>query len=499
MRMTRVSTIRGKAVIISFDCVNATLLDQWTANGRLPNLARLRSSGSVARVSCKSVSIEADWYSFYTGRQPSEHGHCSYDEIVPGTYRSRMTTEPRVVCKPFWETLSHEGARIIALNPVHAAPSPIPNGIIITDWLVHDAGHYGTVASYPPEFAAQLCLRYPADPVNPNDWGHSANANPRRLLAAKSETLRRKTELLSELLRSRDWDVCYVGFDECHEMSHLFWHLHDASHPRHGAVRSNPNPIAAMLMEMDGAVGRLVADIDEDCTILVVSIGGIAPNYHWSHLVDTILRRLDNPVDRSGGAYKALRTLWNQVPHPVQKSLFGLRHHFREKLMERDRRRRRAFALPLNERAGAVRINLAGREPNGLVAPGAEYDALCQDLTEAFKALVCAQTGAPLIRSVVKTHDVLDGPYLDLLPDLMIEWNVDHPIVTATSPRTGEIRRQYTDARTGHHINDGFLLISGAGAERRELSGPVDLADIAKAVVAHVRSPQASFGARMLI
>ena len=117
-------TVGGKALVISLDCVNAALLDQWTATGQLPHLARLRSRGAAARVTCKSVSIEADWHTFYTGRQPSEHGHCSYDEIIPGTYRSRLTTAPRVVCKPFWEALSQEGASVIALNPVHAAPCP---------------------------------------------------------------------------------------------------------------------------------------------------------------------------------------------------------------------------------------------------------------------------------------------------------------------------------------------------------------------------------------
>jgi predicted AlkP superfamily phosphohydrolase/phosphomutase len=190
-----------------------------------------------------------------------------------------------------------------------------------------------------------------------------------------------------------------------------------------------------------------------------------------------------------------MRALWNRIPHTAQRSFFDLRHHVREKMLERDRRKRRAFALPINERAGAVRINLAGREPNGIVAPGNEYDSVCQDLSEAFKALTCIQTGAPLMRSIVKTRDVLDGPFIDLLPDLMIEWNIDRPIMVATSPRTGEIARELIDARTGHHINDGFILVTGAGTRRGQMLGAVDLADIAKAVVAHVRSGDAPFGA----
>ena len=38
--------VSGKAFVISLDCVNAELLDKWTASGRLPNLARLRKAAS---------------------------------------------------------------------------------------------------------------------------------------------------------------------------------------------------------------------------------------------------------------------------------------------------------------------------------------------------------------------------------------------------------------------------------------------------------------------
>ena len=184
-------------------------------------------SGVVARVACRSVSIEADWHTFYTGRQPSEHGHCSYDEIIPGTYRSRMTTAPRTVYKPFWETLSQEGAQVIAFNPVHAAPSPVANGIVITDWLVHDAGHYGSrrATHRSSLLSCSLAIQgirsirttgaIPPMPIRTP----SRRQNARHCAAS--------WRFLTELLQSRAWDVCYVGFDECHEMSHLFWHIHD--------------------------------------------------------------------------------------------------------------------------------------------------------------------------------------------------------------------------------------------------------------------------------
>lgn len=486
----------AKTLVVSLDCVNADLLDRWSREGRLPTLNRLRETSATARVRAKSISVESDWNTFYAGRQPAEHGHVSYDEIIPGTYRSAITTGCRSQFEPFWQTVSQNGGRAVVLNPVHSFANPNTNGIVITDWLIHDAGHYFPIASHPTRIADDILRRYPDDPVNANDWGHSPNADPRRLLAGKRETLRRKVEFITGLLRDESWDIAYVGLDECHEMGHLFWHLHDPGHPRAADVSESGSfdPIAEILTDMDKQLGVLTELAPENCTIVVLSIGGIGPNYHWSHLVDTILARLDNPQDRSGSGYTALRRLWNSIPHSVQKPLHSVRHSVREALLQRRRRRSRAFALPINERAGGIRLNVAGREPSGFIEPGSAYDTACQDLISAFRELACAKTGAPLVKSIEKTTDIQAGPYLDLMPDLIIEWNTDQPISTAVSERTGRISRNFTDARTGHHLNDGFLLYSHGQPGPPSLSEPVDLADIGKAIVARHSDPAAAFG-----
>lgn len=474
----------SRTVVISVDCVNAALLDQWSADGRLPNLSRLRARGSVSRLHALSSSVEGDWHIFYSGRQVSEHGHTGYDEIVPGTYRSAITVAPRSIVPPFWEALSDAGQRVVVFNPVHVQPPEHINGIMVTDWLVHDAGHYAVLATRPKSVAARIKARYPDDPVNPNDWGNTGNPNAERLLAAKRETLRRKVEFLSELLGSEPWDFLYAGFDEAHELAHLFWHLYDREHPGHPENGSGGDPLAAMLGDLDAAVGRLAAIAGEDAELFVVSISGIGPNYHWSHLVDAVLQRLeDDRPSATQTRYRALRSAWNRLPHAIQRPLHAVRHHLRERLLARDRRNRRAFALPLNERAGAVRLNLVGREPNGTVNP-VDYDATCAELTEVFEALVCAETGIPLARRVLRTRELLEGPFLDRLPDLMIEWNVDRPIMIATSPRTGPIGRTFTDARTGHHLNDGIVF--RIGRKRPSDSDPetIDLADLGRQVLA---------------
>ena len=60
-----------------------------------------------------------------------------------------------------------------------------------------------------------------------------------------------------------------------------------------------------------------------------------------------------------------------------------------------------AFALPAADDAGAMRINLVGREPHGLVEPGQALDDYCDLLASQFKSVVNADTGNPIVADVV--------------------------------------------------------------------------------------------------
>jgi predicted AlkP superfamily phosphohydrolase/phosphomutase len=96
----------------------------------------------------------------------------------------------------------------------------------------------------------------------------------------------------------------------------------------------------------------------------------------------------------------------------------------------------RAFAVPNGDSAGAIRINLRGREPHGTVRPD-EFDAVCQDLTDAFLELREPDSGRPVVRLVTKSREVFHGPFLDRLPDLTVLWNTERPWTLLESPRFG--------------------------------------------------------------
>ena len=121
----------------------------------------------------------------------------------------------------------------------------------------------------------------------------------------------------------------------------------------------------------------------------------------------------------------------------------------------------RAFYVPNNDLTAAIRINLKGRDPLGLVEPEREYDELCGWLTKRLTQLVNPATGRPAVDKVSRIRESYKGAYLDRLPDLTALWAQDAPIDALYSPGYGTVVGSHNDLRTGGHAPQGFLAMKG--------------------------------------
>ncbi len=122
-----------------------------------------------------------------------------------------------------------------------------------------------------------------------------------------------------------------------------------------------------------------------------------------------------------------------------------------------------------------VWINTQGREPHGIVAPGADYDRAVADVTAALRAWRDA-AGRPRIRAVYRREEVYSGPFLALAPDMTIEWNPEAAPDPASLP--GNISRFDAD-----HQPEGILLAWGPGVRANSQVEGATLADLAPTIV----------------
>jgi predicted AlkP superfamily phosphohydrolase/phosphomutase len=123
----------------------------------------------------------------------------------------------------------------------------------------------------------------------------------------------------------------------------------------------------------------------------------------------------------------------------------------------------KAFALP-SFSEGYVRLNVAGRDARGIVAP-ADYDAVCDEVTRELEALRNPRTGSPAVARVMRTRRTAlqESVPGERLPDadLIVLWTAE-PTDVVDHPRLGRIG-PVPFKRAGSHVHRGFLLAHGDG------------------------------------
>ena len=146
----------------------------------------------------------------------------------------------------------------------------------------------------------------------------------------------------------------------------------------------------------------------------------------------------------------------------------------------------RYYALPTYG-DGSVRINVIGRESNGLVDP-ADYAQTCDEVEDFLSECRSSRTGAPLVKRIIRTRkDPLDkNPKLPI-SDLVVLWGpesadvVEHP----EAGRVGPLPL----ARTGSHVRAGFYLAAGPGIAPGVRNKPENAIHLTSTLLHHMGCP----------
>lgn len=114
------------------------------------------------------------------------------------------------------------------------------------------------------------------------------------------------------------------------------------------------------------------------------------------------------------------------------------------------------LAAPVpNNRCGAIRLNLKGRDPFGRVEPGEECDALVDQLKQDLYALRQPGTDAPIVERVSTADEIFGPDHHPNTPDLIVVFRTDLGRLEAcTSPSVGLIEVPLNSPgypRTGDH------------------------------------------------
>jgi predicted AlkP superfamily phosphohydrolase/phosphomutase len=493
-----------RTLVIGLELGDGRLIERWAREGHLPTLAGMRSAGTFGRLqSIAGLLHVAVWPSLYTGTSPGQHGVYFTFQPAPGLQGYQRFHQGLYGRPTFWRLLGDAGMRCTVLDAPYTQLEEGSSGWQVIDWgtWAHYLGPTSTPASLLPELR-RACGDYPLG-LEANDMGFmpisAQDMHPRLMRAARA-----KADAARWLMRQRAWDLFFTVFDETHPAAHYCWSPSDA------ADGDGASLLRAIYREIDRGIATLVEEAGPDASVLVVSGDAVGPNRTNWYLLPEILGRLgvfasadagpptagrgEQPRLAKRDPIKAIRDL---LPQDLRKALARrLPTRLRDSLARRvdtaaiDWSRTRAYCLP-SDLEGCIRINLAGREPAGVVRPGAEYEELCDGLAAALEELVEPTSGRPAVRRVLRADQAFAGPRRPYLPDLIVVWTPEAATGEVASARIGTVALPSPDPRPGTHTDPGFLLACGPELPRGGTLEGGDILDIAPTILARhgVRPP----------
>ncbi|HEY75772.1 MAG TPA: hypothetical protein G4O00_06280 [Thermoflexia bacterium] len=482
----------GRIVILGFDGATFDLLDPWMEQGQLPHFARLVEEGSRAVLlsTVPPMSPQA-WATFQTGVNPGKHGIYQFTESdlhIPTT----PVTSFSLRVPPFWRFFSDAGWRVGIVNVFATYPPQPVNGFVIAGRNVPSGRPY----MFPPNLFEEVRDRvgkYIVD-VDPYHAERSLkNISEEGFLALLHRMVDTRIRTVRYLQETYSPDLLVVVFTVTDMVQHFFWHYLDPSHPAYPGPgeTSAHTAILDIYRVLDGFVGEMVGQMEPSDMLMVVSDHGFGPWYkelnlnRW--LIENGWMRLCSP-NRPSRLLKdwAKRLLPRSLLRPLLRTYSQHRRRrsaYEEKPIEWTQTK--AFA---HGHYGNIYINLKGREPLGIVAPGEEYkqvrDAICRGLEE----WINPATGQPAVKRAWRKEELYHGPYTDYAPDIVVEW-ADYAYVGSRATNYGEpiiheVHCFYRNLiQSGSHRREGILLLKGAGVRSNYAGSVALLQDIAPTIL----------------
>ena len=470
----------AKVLVIGLDGLTLDVINPLLESGRLPNLSRLRAEGLAASLHSTDPPTSAPaWTSCRTGVNPGKHGLFSFWRVFNYEWVFRTSAEVQVPAVE--HILSRQGRRVCTVNvPITYPPQPV-NGMVLSGLPMPGPESNFT---YPASLHAELLARVGDCPVD--GFGAVDDATPVRLLQYLYSRHHRRRDIARYLLRRERWDYYMVVFTVSDKIQHAFWRARERwLEGDTSELMQRFGPTIDHCYEMlDETVGTLMADAGDDAMVLVISDHGFGPCENevypnvWLRESGYFRLRFAHKVWARQLRWRR-RSSWPLLlPHleigpPCRRVAWG---------------QTRAFGS-LYVESRSVRLNLRGREPQGVVAPGHEADKLLQELADGFWGLKMPD-GRPMFDRVYRPEELYEGPFARQAADLILK--TSDPSTRILGKFTvAHMFHPLTEVRasTGNHRPLGILFARGPGVHVQALPEVPHIMDVAPTVLRTLGEP----------
>lgn len=353
----------------------------------LPNLMSLAAQGTWGTLesSIPCITVPA-WSSMLSSRDPGVLGIYGFRNRADTSYSAMTAANSASVTVPrIWEYLGQADRDSILLNVPQTYPVQPIRGRLVSDFLTPGLDKAFT---YPAVFKQEVLRLAPNYAFDVHDF---RTPDKNTLLRKLYDMADAQFAVVKHCMTAESWDFFMhvdMGVDRMH---HGFWRYHDPQHRLHEPESPFRHAIRDYYKMVDERIGQLLQLIGDDVIVLVVS---------------------DHGVTRMDGGICLNEWLWRNGWLALRTPPQGITR-FEDAQVDWSRTR----AWGSGGYYGRVFLNVAGREPQGII-PLQAYEQVRDELAVALAAIPDAND-SPLHTRVIKPQDVYQQVN-NVAPDLMV-------------------------------------------------------------------------------
>jgi predicted AlkP superfamily phosphohydrolase/phosphomutase len=485
-----------KVICIGLDGATFDLIKPFIAQGKLPTFKKLMDGGTWSELRSTVPPVTASaWSSFMTGKNPGAHGLFDFMQRRANSYDLAPVSARDREGKAIWDLMGEAGKKVIVMNVPVTWPPQSVNGQLITGMLTpRNANNY----TYPKELADEL-REHIGEYIVYSDEVYSKGRGEIFLQALKYSAEQR-VKSAEYLIQKYPWDFFTLVFPETDTVSHGLWSAYDPSHHEHDPAEADKyrDGILEIYQHIDGLLARLVSNVPQPVSILLMSDHGHGPVRNFLY-VNNYLAQMGYMKFKPTAASQLKRVAFRLglTPRSVYGMLLAIglgklrrtldKRRGGRSLLKRfflsfgdvDWSRTRAYSIGY---IGEVHINLKGREPQGNVAPGEEYERVRNEVIDALRKLKL-NDDSPLVEHIWKKEEIYHGAHLADAPDILfLPRNLETIAFGDFEFGSNKIIEPSYGVSSSHRMN-GIFIASGAGIKNAgEFSG-AQLIDLAPTIL----------------
>ena len=439
-----------RVMVIGLDCAEPSLvLERW--RDKLPTLSGLMERGVSGRLTSVVPPITMPaWSCMMASRTPGDLGVYGFRNRSDHTYDGNFIADGSSIrADRLWDLVGRAGSSSIVIGvPGTYPPRPL-RGVLVSCFLTPSVESRYT---YPPALRDEVAETVGEYLFDCTDF---RTEDKDGLLGQIYTMTDRRFQLAEHLLETKPWELfalVEMGTDRIH---HGFWKYMDPEHRKYEAGSQYEDAILAYHQHVDRLIERLLRHADDETLVLVVSDhgakrldGGIRVN-EWLRQEGllTLAAEPDGVTSpRAVGIDWARTTAWGEGGYYAR-----------------------------------IYLNVAGREPEGTVAPE-EYERVRNELADRLAAIPDDE-GRPMATHVYKPEE-LYGQVEGVAPDLIVIFGdlLWRSVGTVGGDEGVHTFENDTGPDDANHAQDGLWIAAGAGVGAR---GNLDahLLDVAPTVL----------------